>query len=93
MTWRTYLVEVDLARNRYPEIEIVTGVEADYLPDRMDEVRATLRDATRRSDGASVVLGSVHLLGGWTFDDPQHDRVVGVSQRRPRVGGVLLHLV
>ncbi len=65
-----YLVEVDLARNRYPELEIVTGVEADYLPDRMDEVRATLRDATQRSDGASVVLGSVHLLGNWTFDDP-----------------------
>ncbi len=40
-----YLVEVDLARNRYPEIEIVTGVEADYLPGRMDEVRATLEEA------------------------------------------------
>jgi histidinol-phosphatase (PHP family) len=66
-----YLVEVDLARNRYPEIEIVTGVEADYLPDRMDEVRATLEAATARSDGATVVLGSVHLLGGWTFDDPR----------------------
>ena len=66
-----YLVEVDLIRNRYPEIEIVTGVEADYLPDRMDEVRATVKAATRRSDGAQVVLGSVHLLGGWTFDDPR----------------------
>jgi histidinol-phosphatase (PHP family) len=66
-----YLVEVDLARNRYPEIDIVTGVEADYLPDRMDEVRATLEAATRRSDGARLVLGSVHLLGDWTFDDPR----------------------
>jgi histidinol-phosphatase (PHP family) len=66
-----YLVEVDLARNRYPEIEIVTGVEVDYLPDRMDEVRATLEDAKKRSDGARFVLGSVHLLGGWTFDDPR----------------------
>ena len=66
-----YLVEVDLARNRYPEIEIVTGVEADYLPDRIDEVRATLEAATSRSDGARLVLGSVHLLDGWTFDDPR----------------------
>jgi histidinol-phosphatase (PHP family) len=59
-----------LIRNRYPEIAIVTGVEADYLPERMDEVRATIEDATRRSDGARIVLGSVHLLGDWTFDDP-----------------------
>jgi histidinol-phosphatase (PHP family) len=66
-----YLVEVDLVRDRYPEIEIVTGVEADYLPDRMDEVRATVEEATRRSDGARLVLGSVHLLGDWTFDDPR----------------------
>ena len=65
-----YLVEVDLLRQRYPEITIVTGVEADYIPDRMDEVRATLADATRASDGARMVLGSVHLLDGWTFDDP-----------------------
>ena len=66
-----YLVEVDLARNRYPELEIVTGVEADYLPDRMDEVRETLQAATSPSDGARLVLGSVHLLQGWTFDDPR----------------------
>jgi histidinol-phosphatase (PHP family) len=66
-----YLVEVDLVRDRYPEIEIVTGVEADYLPGRMDEARATLKAATERSDGARVVLGSVHLLGDWTFDDPR----------------------
>ena len=41
-----YLVEVDLVRERYPEIEIITGVEADYLPDRMDEAR---RSSARRS--------------------------------------------
>jgi histidinol-phosphatase (PHP family) len=66
-----YLVEVDLVRERYPEIQIVTGVEADYLPERMDEVRATVESATSRSDGARLVLGSVHLLGDWTFDDPR----------------------
>ena len=66
-----YLVEVDLVRDRYPQIEIVTGVEADYLPGRIDEVRAMIEEATRRSDGARLVLGSVHLLGGWTFDDPR----------------------
>lgn len=65
-----YLVEIDLLRERYPEITIVTGVEADYVPARMDEVRATIVEATERSDGARIVLGSVHLLGGWTFDDP-----------------------
>jgi histidinol-phosphatase (PHP family) len=67
-----YLVEVDFARNRYPELEIVTGVEADFLPGRLDEVRDILSAATNRADGATFVLGSVHVLGSWTFDDPNN---------------------
>ncbi len=66
----SYLVEVDLARERYPEIELVTGIEADYLPGREDQTRAALGEARDRADGVRFVLGSVHFLGDWAFDDP-----------------------
>jgi len=67
-----YLVEVDFARERYPEMHIVSGLEADYLPDRLDETRTQLAAARGRSDGARMVLGSVHFIGDWAFDDPHH---------------------
>lgn len=67
-----YLVEVDLAAQRYPDITIVTGIEADYLPDREPETLAAIQDARHRSDGARFVLGSVHFLGDWAFDDPHN---------------------
>ena len=44
---------------------VLAGIEADWLPDRLDHVRGLL--ATHDFD---VVLGSVHFLGDWAFDDP-----------------------
>jgi histidinol-phosphatase (PHP family) len=67
-----YLVEVDLARQRYPALVVVTGLEADYLAGREAETAEAIRDARDRADGARVVLGSVHFIGSWAFDDP-HD--------------------
>ncbi len=67
-----YLVEVDLAAQRYPDIDIVTGLEADYLPDREELTRAAILDAKHRSDGVRFVLGSVHFIGEWAFDDPHN---------------------
>jgi len=65
-----YLVEVDLARQRYPELAIVAGIEADYLPGREAETRAAIAASRVRADGVRVVLGSVHFLDGWAFDNP-----------------------
>lgn len=65
-----YLVEVDLTRQRYPEISIVSGIEVDYLPGREDETRCAIAAARDRSDGVRIVLGSVHFLGDWAFDSP-----------------------
>lgn len=65
-----YLVEVDLAAQRYPAISVVTGIEADYLPGREAQTAAAIADARERSDGARFVLGSVHFIGDWAFDDP-----------------------
>lgn len=67
-----YLVEVDLAARRYPDLTIVTGLEADYLPESVDAVAAAIADARGRADGARFVLGSVHFIGEWAFDDPHN---------------------
>jgi len=45
-------------------LPIVIGLEVDYYPGRMDEVSALL--AAYPFD---VILGSVHWLGAWRFDD------------------------
>lgn len=45
--------------------EVLCGIEADWLPDSMDAVSELL--ASRDFD---MVLGSVHFLDGWAFDDP-----------------------
>jgi histidinol-phosphatase (PHP family) len=67
-----YLVEVDLARQRFPEIDVVAGLEADFLLGRETETALAIADARERSDGARMVLGSVHFIGTWAFDDPHH---------------------
>ena len=67
-----YLVEVDFTAERYPDITVVTGLEADYLPGREAETAAAIADARARDDGARFVLGSVHFLGDWSFDDPEN---------------------
>jgi len=67
-----YLVEVDLTAQRYPEITVVTGLEADFLAGRQRETAAAIAQARERSDGARFVLGSVHFIGEWAFDDPHN---------------------
>lgn len=45
-------------------LPVVLGLEVDYYRDRMDEVAALLGDYP-----FDVLLGSVHWIGGWRFDD------------------------
>jgi histidinol-phosphatase (PHP family) len=45
--------------------EILCGIEADWLPGSMDVFRDLV--ASRDFD---MVLGSVHFVDGWAFDDP-----------------------
>ena len=48
-----------------PPPQILLGIEADWLPEwRAETVRALA------SHPFDVVLGSVHFLDGWVFDDP-----------------------
>jgi len=65
-----YLGEIQEVRLARPDLEIITGIEADWLPDRVEETAAALSALRQRADGVKVVLGSVHFLGGWAFDDP-----------------------
>jgi histidinol-phosphatase (PHP family) len=53
-------------------LPVVIGMEVDYYPGRMDKVGALL-------DGYpfDVLLGSVHWLGSWMFDDLSSPVVLG----------------
>lgn len=46
-------------------VDVALGVEADWLPGRMDHVESLLGEVPW-----DVVLGSVHFLDDWAFDDP-----------------------
>jgi len=66
----SYVREVEQWAERARGLDIVAGGEADWLPDhefQAETIRASARDA-----GVRVVLGSVHFLDGWAFDDPHH---------------------
>jgi histidinol-phosphatase (PHP family) len=45
-------------------LPVVIGLEVDYYPGRMDDVASLLRPYP-----FDVLLGSVHWLGAWRFDD------------------------
>jgi histidinol-phosphatase (PHP family) len=60
-----YVTEVEGLKTKYPGF-VLLGIEADYRPGTVEEVRALL-DA-RPFD---YVIGSVHHLGDWGFDDPR----------------------
>jgi len=47
---------------------IMLGAEADWLPWRLQDTERQL--AIARGAGVQVLLGSVHFLDGWAFDNP-----------------------
>ena len=60
-----YIAEVQAAQERYDDIEILLGCEVDWLGAQEDR---TLVPAD--FDRFDVVLGSVHFVDGWAFDNP-----------------------
>ncbi len=66
-----YLNDINEARKKYPEIKIRLGIEADYMPERLDYLREFLL-----AHPFDFVIGSVHFLGEWDFTNPAHaDRI------------------
>lgn len=60
-----YFRRVLTQREAFPDMEILVGCELDWLGS--DEDRDFASDAF---DGFDIVLGSVHFLDRWPFDDP-----------------------
>jgi len=70
-----YISDVLRLRDQYPEIPIRLGIEADYIPGREADLAKMLEPYPW-----DYVLGSVHVIGDWDFDNPtkihlydQHD--------------------
>lgn len=65
-----YIEDVMKARADYPQMEVLLGAEFDYLGESEDRDEGTFD-----LDRFDLVLGSVHFIDGWAFDDPaQRDR-------------------
>lgn len=60
-----YISEVHALQAEYPGF-VLLGIEADYRPDTFDDVNGLLG-----SYPFDYVIGSVHYLDGWPFDDPR----------------------
>lgn len=60
-----YVADVVRLRERYPEIPIRLGLEADYIPGREEDLARILAPYPW-----DYVIGSVHFLGDWGFDNP-----------------------
>lgn len=60
-----YVADVCRLRERYKEIPIRLGLEADFIPGREEELVRILE----RYEW-DYVIGSVHFIGEWDFDNP-----------------------
>src|SRR5215210_5767979 len=67
-----YTEMVEGARQRYPEITIRLGLEADYIPGHTARLAEILG-----SFPWDYVYGSVHFIDGWGFDDPRYKAEYG----------------
>lgn len=62
-----YVDEVLSLRDKHHEISIKLGIEADYFPGHEEWLAQTLN-----SYPFDYVLGSVHFIGDWGFDDSRN---------------------
>jgi histidinol-phosphatase (PHP family) len=62
-------------------LPIVIGLEVDYYPGRMDDVSGLLAGYP-----FDVLLGSVHWIGNWMFDDLSSSVQMGEWDHRPLAG-------
>lgn len=69
-----YVREVSRLADESDDIAIKLGIEADYLPGREDETGALIS-----SYSFDYVIGSVHFIDGWGFDDSRN--IEGYAKR------------
>lgn len=61
-----YINNVMLLRGRHPELKLRLGLEVDYIPGQESRAQEII---SRYS--FDYIIGSVHYLNGWGFDDPR----------------------
>lgn len=61
-----YVSDVLRLRERYREIPIRLGIEADFIPGREEDLVRVLAPYPW-----DYVIGSVHFVGNWGFDNPE----------------------
>lgn len=62
-----YIEEVNFLQRKYSDMTIKLGIEADYIPGHEDELKKVLDQYS-----FDYVLGSVHYIDGWGFDNPAY---------------------
>ena len=64
-----YVEDVGKLRDRYPDIRVKLGIEADFIPGEERQTEALLK-----AHPFDFVLGSVHFINGWGFDIPEEEK-------------------
>ena len=62
-----YVEDVLQVREKYPEIAIKLGIEADFVLGYEEKTRRLLEPYDW-----DYIIGSVHIIDQWEFDDPRH---------------------
>ncbi len=73
-----YINDIENARRQYPEIKILLGLEADYLPGYMEYIASFIKQYP-----FDYIIGSVHFIGDWDFSNPlykEHYETFGVDR-------------
>lgn len=65
-----YVAELRDIRFDWDGADLVIGAESDWISVDPEWTAESVRSA--RKSGVEVVLGSVHFLDGWAFDDPNY---------------------
>ncbi len=60
-----YVAEIESIKKEF-NLEILCGIEADYYPERQDEIVGFLNKYD-----FDYVYGSAHYINGWAFDNPK----------------------
>ncbi|MBO8128602.1 MAG: histidinol-phosphatase HisJ family protein [Peptococcaceae bacterium] len=71
-----YVAEIHELQKTYPQITIRLGIEVDYIPGAEDDARAIIEEYP-----FDYVLGSIHYIDGWGFDNP--DFISGYEGKDP----------
>ncbi|MFB3894748.1 MAG: histidinol-phosphatase HisJ family protein [bacterium] len=63
--FKDYVVKIQKLQEQYPQIKLKIGIEIDYIPEHTELLRAILAEFP-----FDYVIGSIHYLDGWGFDNP-----------------------